>query len=255
MDHREHIIQALMGETVHVEVDRPMGYRHGDILYPVNYGYIPGVIAGDGEAQDAYILGVSEPLSSFDGRVIAVVRRKNDSEDKLVVAPEGTVFHQGQIAQALHFQEQYFDSTVASLFQKSCGVIPFRKTGATLEFLLLLQTNHCWSFPKGHMEAGESEAQTALRELFEETALTAKLRTDLPVILEYDIDPNIRKQVVLFPGEVSGHIKPQASEILTFRWVSEEKIQNYLHPDTCSACSHLPELLRQTDSHATEVPL
>jgi inorganic pyrophosphatase len=98
-----------------VVVDRPIGYRHGDILYPVNYGYIPGILAGDGEEQDAYILGVDEPLSSFDGRVVGAVRRRNDSEDKLIVAPEGMIFHQRQIAEAVRFQEQYFDTSVISM--------------------------------------------------------------------------------------------------------------------------------------------
>lgn len=115
MDTREQIIQSLLGQTVHVEVDRPIGYVHGDIVYPVNYGYIPGVMAGDGEAQDAYILGVTEPLSAFDGRVIGAVRRRDDCEDKLVVVPDGMVFNQAQIAEAVHFQEQYFDYTVDSL--------------------------------------------------------------------------------------------------------------------------------------------
>ena len=256
MDSRERIIQDLLGASVHVEVDRPIGYLHGNILYPVNYGCIPGVFAGDGEEQDAYILGVTEPLVSFDGRVIAAVRRRNDVEDKLVVAPEGMVLHQGQIAEAVHFQEQYFDSTIDSLFRKSCGVIPFRRVGQKLEFLLLLQTNRCWSFPKGHMEAGESEEQTALRELFEETALTAILYPEHPVILEYSIGSKTRKQVVLFPGEVRGHITPQASEILTYRWVSAEKLPDFLHPDTCAACAHLPELLRSPeDSSPNEVPV
>jgi inorganic pyrophosphatase len=115
MDTREKIIQELMGKTVHVVVDRPIGYLHGDILYPVNYGYIPGILAGDGEEQDAYILGVDEPLSAFDGRVVGAVRRRNDSEDKLIVAPEGMIFHQGQIAEAVRFQEQYFDTFVISM--------------------------------------------------------------------------------------------------------------------------------------------
>lgn len=252
MEQRERIIQDLLGTRVHVEVDRPVGYLHGDILYPVNYGYIPGVIAGDGEAQDAYILGISEPLSSFDGRVIAAIRRRNDVEDKLVVAPEGMVFHQGQIGEAVRFQEQYFDSTVDSLFRKSCGVIPFRVKGDKLELLLLLQTNRCWSFPKGHMDAGETEEQTALRELFEETGLTAKLRMEHPVVLEYSFGSKYRKQVVLFPGEVTGHITPQASEILGYRWASEDTLQNFLHPDTCAACAHLPALLRSCNTN--EVP-
>ena len=171
---RKQLIQEYMGKRVHVVVDRPIGHVHGDITYPINYGYIPGLLAGDGEEQDAYILGVDEPISEFDGQVVAAICRKNDCEDKLVVAPEGSVFHQGQIREAVHFQEQYFISTVDSLFRKSCGVIPFRRNGEEREYLILLQTNSCWSFPKGHMEAGETEEQTALRELLEESRQTTR---------------------------------------------------------------------------------
>lgn len=116
MDQREQIIQTLWGRRVHVVVDRPVGYCHGDLVYPVNYGYIPGVLAGDGEEQDAYILGVSHPLSNFDGQVIGVVRRLNDCEDKLIVAPEGVQFTKTEIEQAIRFQEQYFVSRVDVLY-------------------------------------------------------------------------------------------------------------------------------------------
>ena len=84
---RDKIIWSHMGKKVHIVVDRPVGYRHGNILYPVNYGYLPEVIAGDGEAQDVYILGVAEPLETFDGYIIGAIRRKDDVEDKLVAAP------------------------------------------------------------------------------------------------------------------------------------------------------------------------
>ena len=112
MDSRERIIQTLLGQMVHVQVDRPIGYVHGSIVYPLNYGYLPGIPAGDGEDQDAYILGVSTPLTAFDGRVIGVVRRRNDCEDKLIVAPDGMRFHQAEIAQAVQFQEQYFETEI-----------------------------------------------------------------------------------------------------------------------------------------------
>ena len=107
---RKQILEQLLGQPVHVVVDRPIGHVHKGMVYPVNYGYIPGVIAGDGEAQDAYVLGVTRPLRAYDGIVIGAVCRKNDAEDKLVVAPEGMVLHPGQIAEAVHFQEQYFDT-------------------------------------------------------------------------------------------------------------------------------------------------
>lgn len=94
-------------------IDRPLGTRHPrhpNILYTVNYGYVPGVIAGDGEEQDVYILGVEEPLQRFTGERIAIVRRRDDVEDKWILAPAGMTFTAEEIMAAVHFQEQYFDS-------------------------------------------------------------------------------------------------------------------------------------------------
>jgi len=234
---REHIIHELLGKAVHVVVDRPIGYRHGDILYPVNYGYIPGILAGDGEEQDAYILGVSEPLSAFDGRVVGAIQRKNDVEDKLIVAPEGTVFHQGQIAEAVRFQEQYFDYAVDSLFRKSCGILPYRQSENGREYLIVYEHfSQCWSLPKGHMEAGETEVQTAQRELFEETSLTAVIDPSVSAAIEYPISPISRKQVVFFPGEVRGEPRIREGEIEGFKWVTAEELKKYLFPDTVEAC-------------------
>lgn len=240
MDTRRENMQALLGSTVHVEVDRPMGYRHGDILYPINYGYVPGMMAADGEEQDAYILGITQPIASFDGRVLGAICRRNDVEDKLVVAPEGMVFHQGQIVEAVHFQEQYFDSYVLSLFHRSCGVLPWRETAAGREYLLVFeQFSQCWSLPKGHMEAGETEAATALRELFEETGLTAELDTSKSATIEYPIGPKGRKQVVFFPGRVSGIPTARPGEIERCKWVKAEELGRYLFPDTVAACKTL----------------
>lgn len=240
MEAREQIIQQLLGKTVHVEVDRPMGYVHKDMIYPINYGFIPGVIAGDGEEQDAYILGVDEPLSALDGTVIGAIRRKDDCEDKLVVAPAGMEFHQGQIAQATHFQEQYFDTYITCLFNKSCGVLPYREENGLREYLLVYENySRCWSIPKGHMEMGETEAQTALRELFEETGLTAQLDTLHWASIEYPISPIARKQVVFCMGKVSGTPRTLEGEIDGFKWVPESALADYLFPDTAAACLEL----------------
>ena len=236
---RAKALQKFFGNTVHVQVDRPVGYVHKGLVYPVNYGYIPGMPAGDGEDQDVYILGVSEPLTAFDGVVIGAVNRRNDVEDKLVVAPAGKRLHQGQIADAVRFQERFFDSVILAAFQKSCGVIPWRLRNGEKEYLVLLQKNGSWSFPKGHMEAGETEEMTALRELFEETGLRAMLDTTTPVSMEYEIPPNIRKQVVLFLGQTEGQMALQQSEITGAKWVRAERLREYLHPDTWSACRHL----------------
>lgn len=245
MDDRTRFVQEMLGKNIHIEVDRPIGYVHGDIVYPVNYGYIPGLMAGDSEEQDVYILGVDHPISSFDGQIVGAIRRKNDCEDKLIAAPAGMIFHQGQIAAAVHFQEQYFDCTIDSLFRKSCGVLAWRQAGDHREYLIVFEHySQCWSLPKGHMEAGETEADTALRELLEETGLTAVLDTGKSATIEYPISPVSRKQVVFFPGQVSGTPKTREGEIETFQWVKAEQLQDYLFPDTVQVCRKLIEALQ-----------
>ena len=246
---REKLIQELMGKEVHVVIDRPSGYQHGDIVYPINYGYIPGIIAGDGEEQDAYILGVNEPIAEFDGQVVAAICRKNDCEDKLVVAPVGSVYHQGQIAEAVHFQEQYFETRIISCFEKSCGVLPYRMINGQQEFLLVFETySKCWSLPKGHIEAGETDVQTALRELYEETGLTANLDTSCTASIEYSISNFARKQVAFYLGEVTGVPKVREGEIDKFKWVTAEELKDYLFPDTFEACKTLLRLFYGTKS-------
>ena len=78
----------------------------------LNYGYLPGVMAADGEELDAYVLGVFEPVEVFDGCCIAVIHRTDDDDDKLVVAPEGVVYTDGQIHALTEFQERFFTSIV-----------------------------------------------------------------------------------------------------------------------------------------------
>ena len=98
--------------TVTVKIDRPLGSyhpKHKDLYYPINYSYVEGVIAGDGEEQDAYILGINEPLETFTGNIIAVIHRINDNENKWVVAKENTNYTVQEIEKQVQFQEKYFE--------------------------------------------------------------------------------------------------------------------------------------------------
>lgn len=93
-------------------MDRPLGSKHPryGTLYPINYGYIPDTLAADGKEIDAYVLGVDKPLNDFEGVVTAVIHRRDDVEDKLVVIAPGIYLNDEAIWSAVYFQEKYFDA-------------------------------------------------------------------------------------------------------------------------------------------------
>ena len=104
-----------MNKIVKVLVDRPLGSCHPtykNIVYPVNYGYIPNTISGDGEELDAYVLGEHKPLETFKGKVVAIIHRTNDDDDKLVVMAENRNYTDDQIRALTEFQEQWFESDI-----------------------------------------------------------------------------------------------------------------------------------------------
>lgn len=113
---RKALVKSYLGKTVDIKIDRPIGYVHVkegySLTYPINYGYIPGVLGGDGEELDVYLLGVDEPVEEYSVHIIGIVHRHNDVEDKLAAAPIGKSFNAEEIADAVKFQEQYYDSEI-----------------------------------------------------------------------------------------------------------------------------------------------
>jgi inorganic pyrophosphatase len=103
-----------IGTTLTITIDRPLGTTHPvhGFLYPVNYGYLPGILGGDGEELDAYVVGITEPLNAFTGECIAVIHRLDDDDDKLVLVSSGMQFTDGEIRCLTHFQEQWFRSEI-----------------------------------------------------------------------------------------------------------------------------------------------
>ncbi|EAC8225609.1 inorganic pyrophosphatase [Listeria monocytogenes] len=109
------IMQKL---KLRVTIDRPIGFEdsYGNI-YPINYGFVPGVIGGDGEEQDVYVISKHAivPLEVFEGILVAVIQRKNDNEDKWIVTSEDEFLSKKEIFEKTWFLEQYFDSAIELL--------------------------------------------------------------------------------------------------------------------------------------------
>ena len=108
-DNKEYI-----GKIIKIKIDRQLGSKHPKhgFIYPVNYGYLEGVISGDGEELDCYLLGVFNPLDEYEGKCIAVLHRLDDNDDKLIVVPFDKEYDDRQIDALVEFQEQYFKHVI-----------------------------------------------------------------------------------------------------------------------------------------------
>ena len=104
-----------LGKIITVQIDRPLGSTHPkwkSLIYPVNYGFVPNTISSDGEELDAYILGVFEPVETFEGKCIAVIHRFREEDDKLIVVPQNRDFSEDAIRALTEFQERFFESEI-----------------------------------------------------------------------------------------------------------------------------------------------
>lgn len=105
--------KEYLNKELLIKIDRPFGSKHPKhgFIYPVNYGYVPNTISGDGEELDAYLLGVFEPVSEYTGKCIAIIHRTND-DDKLIVVPSDKNYTDDQIDALTEFQEAYFEHII-----------------------------------------------------------------------------------------------------------------------------------------------
>ena len=115
-EERKAQVKSYLGKIVDIGIDRPIGYVHKkekyNLIYKINYGFIPGVLGGDDEELDVYLLGVDTPVEKYTCRIIGIVHRHNDIEDKLVGAPVDKYFTKSEIEDAVRFQEQYYNSEI-----------------------------------------------------------------------------------------------------------------------------------------------
>ncbi len=106
--------EQYLEQILKIKIDRPFGSKHPKhgFIYPVNYGYVPNTVSGDGEELDAYLLGIYEPVDEFEGECIAIIHRTNDNDDKLIVVPKGKYYSDDAINALTEFQEQYFEHEI-----------------------------------------------------------------------------------------------------------------------------------------------
>ena len=111
-------------------------------------------------------------------------------------------------------------------FEKSCGAVVFTRAGDRIEYVVIESTEGFHGFPKGHMEPGETETETALREVFEEVGLRPRILDGFRTEDAHPIPqrPGVMKQIIYFLAEYSDQeLVPQASELRSAGLYSFEK--------------------------------
>lgn len=172
-------MDEYLGTIVDVEIDRPMGSKHPEYnyLYPINYGYIPNTKAKDGEEIDAYVLGEFEPLERFKGRVIAIIKRKDDNEDKLVVAKRLNSYSESDIEVLTEFQERFFNTEIICISKRitkpyirvtALGLVRRKNEILVTEGIDAVSGTKFYRFPGGGIEFWENSEQALKREFLEE---------------------------------------------------------------------------------------
>ena len=184
--------------------------------YRLNYGIVEGGKTQKNSVISAYIMGINHPVRNFDGRVIAIVRRNGGKGVVLVVAPKSTRFIINDIRRAIDFAEGRNGYTLECLYESSCGAVVFRNDATEKKFLLIRNKRSAhWGFPKGHIEPGENNEQTAIREVLEETGINIRVLPNFKKCSEYTIQGRIEKSVSIFLAEtddVEYTIQPEEIE-------------------------------------------
>lgn len=128
--------------------------------------------------------------------------------------------------------------------EKSCGIVVIKDDNIKLSVLLIKHNMGHWGIPKGHVEDGETEQETALREVFEETGIETKIITDFREVISYSPKEGVMKDVVYFLGKpLSNDLIPQLSEVSKAVFLTVEEALDKVTHDTekellCNAIEH-----------------
>lgn len=213
----------MLNNNIRVRVTRAVGFFDAkrNCLYSLNFGR--GIIFtshGTIEA-DTYILGINHPVKRFEGRVIATIRRKSGGY-AVIAANKNSRYVNFDIEDAINFAEPKGSYLLDCLYENSCGAVVYRFISGMPRFLLIknCRSSH-WGFPKGHVERGETDIDTAKREVLEETGLHIDIIDGFNEKSDYKIGGKVDKKVRIFLATTSDtQTVIQKEEISDYIWLT-----------------------------------
>ena len=206
-----------------------------EIFGTLKDGYLYSVFITDDPRADTsqvYVMTNHEISGVQECTVIAIASAQNKMQTRLVAAPINEIYYEPEIRERLKITSLKYERIIC-MYEKSCGAVIYRKTYKDGIKILLVKNHNgkCWTFPKGHIEANESEKQTALREIKEETGLTVTIEPNFRQTSIYRPFGKIKKQVVFCLARANeSAVRMQPTEIDDYLWVTLD--------EAMKLCSH-----------------
>lgn len=220
----------MLGKYVRVRVTRPMHSidSENNIAYKLNYGTVESGLDPRTVVKGAFVMGINHKVRIFEGRVIASI--KCEEGVFLVVSPKSKRYIVHEIEDAIGFAFENREYELSCLYESSCGAIVYRIINGQIRFLLIKNKRSAnWGFPKGHIERGENEHETAYREVLEEAGIKIRFLPDFRYKSEYSIQNRIEKKVVIFLATTDDtNTIIQREEIEEYLWLGFDKAMNSL---------------------------
>lgn len=194
----------------------------------LNFGYTS---LGKGTVKEVILIGEKIPLNKFTGQIIAIARDKSGAKDDiLIAAKENSIYYEPHIAK---LTEKFIPEGSADFicyYEKSCGAVMYTGTGIERKYILITNISGHVGFPKGHIEYGETEKQTALREAYEETGVRTEIIDGFREFYNYKINNFIKKKAIYYLAEFDPKdIKMDIMEISEYHLLSYDEAMETLN--------------------------
>lgn len=215
----------MLGKLVRVCITDPVGspLPNGN-TYKLNHGKPIGKFKASTPISGVLILGIDNPVKHFDGRVVAILKFRDNGEQKLIASPKSKRYINWEIDGLVKFYTVGRPYSLECYYERSCGAVVYRKINDDYRYLLIRNRRSSnWSFPKGHVEKDETLEETAMREVLEETGLHIDILPGFVSKSEYSIQNRIQKTVQIYVASTKDtQTKIQIEEIEDYIWLTFE---------------------------------
>lgn len=229
----------MLGKLIKVTITEQIGSPYGEngAVYSLNHGQPICKVKSSSPVSGVLIMGISNPIKRFDGRVIAQLRFLDTGEVKLIASPKSKKFINCEIKPFLEFITQGRPFVLECIYERSCGAVIYRRINGKVRFLLIKNRRSSgWGFPKGHVEEGETPEATAKREVLEETGIHIDILPGFLKKSDYKIQNKIHKTVTIFAGKTTDtQTIIQEEEIEDYVWLPFKEAYKYLKFDNDKA--------------------